>query len=63
MAHGRKDELGIRRLIKKYINGFRIPENLNHYSHKDFEKAQKQFVKHCLKQGYFIQEASTAYEK
>ena len=63
MAHHRKTEPGIKRLIKKYINDFQIPENLNHYSHKDFEKAQKQFLKHCLKEGYFIQEASTANGK
>ena len=42
---------GIKRLIDKYVSEFRIPENLEHYSPEDFEKAERRFVKFCLNQG------------
>lgn len=42
---------GIKLLIKEYKNQFNIPENLDHYSPKDYHKAQKGYVKHCLQNG------------
>ena len=44
-------ERGIRRLIRKYVNQFRIPENLDHYAPEDLARAEKQFVKLCLREG------------
>jgi len=41
---------GIRALIKIYKNIFRIPENLNHYSEKDYRAAERKFLKLALEQ-------------
>ena len=30
---------------------FRIPENVNYYSENDYKRAEKKFVKFCLKDG------------
>jgi hypothetical protein len=42
---------GIRQLVQKYKQEFRIPENLNHYDVEDYRAAEKQFVRFCLKNG------------
>ena len=39
---------GTQLLLKKYRNVFRIPENLNHYSKKDYEIAERKFIKYVL---------------
>jgi hypothetical protein len=44
---------GLRRLIRRYVREFRIPENLYYYSDTDFQKAERRFVKHCLSNGRF----------
>lgn len=41
---------GIRALIKMYKNIFRIPENLNHYTEKDYRAAERKFLKLALEQ-------------
>jgi hypothetical protein len=41
---------GIKSLIRLYKKIFRIPENLNHYSKKDYRKAERRFLKHALEQ-------------
>jgi len=41
---------GIQALIKIYRNTFRIPENLNHYSEKDYRAAERKFLKQALEQ-------------
>jgi hypothetical protein len=41
---------GIKSLIKLYKSLFRIPENLNHYSIKDYRKAERKFLKYALEQ-------------
>ena len=51
MAVDPKAGTGIEKLIRRYIREFRVPENLEHYSRRDFERAEKRFVKHCLEQG------------
>jgi hypothetical protein len=43
--------IGIKRLIKKHKASFRIPENINHYSEKDYQVAEKKFVKFALNRG------------
>lgn len=42
---------GVRRLIQNIVRGFRIPENLNHYSPEDYVNAERQYIKYCLRQG------------
>ena len=42
---------GIELLIRKYRQLFRIPENLNHYTKKDFQSAERKFVKWALAGG------------
>jgi hypothetical protein len=48
--HSIKD-LGIRLLLKKYKKNFRIPENLNYYSERDYRMAEKKFIKYALGAG------------
>jgi hypothetical protein len=48
--HSIKD-VGIQLLLKKYKKLFRIPENLNYYSHKDFRMAEKKFIKYAIGAG------------
>jgi len=40
--------IGIRLLIKTAKKKFRVPENLNHYSARDFKRAEKKFLKVCV---------------
>ena len=42
---------GLMALIRKYRKKFRIPENLEHYSNEDYQKAEKKFLKFCLTNG------------
>ena len=39
---------GIKLIVKKYREKFRISENLNHYSEEDLKKAEKKFLKFAL---------------
>ena len=41
---------GIESLVRLYKNIFRSPENLNHYSKKDYRKAERKFLKYALEQ-------------
>jgi hypothetical protein len=45
-----KANRGIKALIEMYKKMFCIPENLNHYSKKDYRKAERNFLKHALGQ-------------
>ena len=42
---------GLKLLVNECRKQFRIPENENHYSEADYQSAEKQFVKLCLRQG------------
>ncbi len=42
---------GIKALLKKYKEMFRTSENLNHYSEKDYQIAERKFLKHLLFSG------------
>ena len=42
---------GIDRLLDKYRERFRIPENLDHYSEADFHEAERQYLRFCLTNG------------
>ncbi len=48
MERNYRKDVGIKALIKKCKNSFRIPENLNHYSPKDYKKAERAFIKQAL---------------
>ena len=39
---------GLKSLINRYRKIFRIPENLNHYSDKDYKEAERKFLKFSL---------------
>jgi hypothetical protein len=41
---------GIKSLIEIYKALFRIPENLNHYSEKEYRAAERKFLKYSLEQ-------------
>ena len=43
-----KESAGIQLLVKKYKKIFRIPENLRHYSTKDYKTAEKKFLHYAL---------------
>lgn len=43
-----REKTGINLLLKRYRRMFRTPENLNHYSKKDYEKAERKFIKYIL---------------
>ena len=46
-----KKNVGLKLLIDKYKKAFRIPENINYYSDKDYQNAEKKFIKHSLSKG------------
>jgi hypothetical protein len=50
MGNNLRANQGIQLLIKIYKNTFRIPENLNHYSEKDYRAAERKFLKYSLEQ-------------
>lgn len=49
MANCSNTDKGIRLLIQKYRNEFRLLENIGFYSENDFKEAEKKFIKFCLK--------------
>ncbi len=46
-----KKNAGIKLMLKKYKKVFRVPENLNYYSNKDYQIAEKKFLKYALLTG------------
>ena len=46
-----KKTTGIKLLIRKYQEIFRIPENLGYYSEPDFRAAERKFLKWALNGG------------
>ena len=42
---------GIDRIVDKYRQQFRVPENIEHYSERDFHQAERQYLRFCLTQG------------
>lgn len=45
-----KDD-GLKLLLRKYRKIFRISENLDYYSEKDYQTAERKFLKYALVQG------------
>jgi hypothetical protein len=52
---------GIRQLVQKYEQEFRIPENLNYYAVEDYRIAEKHYVKFCLKNGCTLEMDSSKH--
>jgi hypothetical protein len=48
MVDQNKKSTGINRLLQECRKRFRIPENLNYYSEKDFREAEKKFIRLCF---------------
>jgi len=50
----KEEDVGIRQLRDRFRKAFRTPENLQHYSEKDFREAERKFVKYCFRNGRWI---------
>ncbi len=48
MSDASKTPRGMKMLLNRCRQRFRIPENLEHYSEEDLREAEKKFVKLCL---------------
>lgn len=48
MQRACKGNRGMEQLLRYYRDLFRVPENLNHYSAKDYKIAEKKFVKYAV---------------
>ncbi len=44
-------DLGLRRMIEKGRERFRLPENTQHYSAEHYKLAEKKFIKFCIIEG------------
>ena len=42
---------GMKLLVRKYRRQFRIPENLDHYTDKDYKTAEQKYIKMCVLKG------------
>jgi hypothetical protein len=49
MANWRNTKNGIKLLVKKCREQFRVSENFEHYSDRDFREAERKYVKLCLR--------------
>jgi hypothetical protein len=49
MASRRDTENGIKLLVQKCREQFRISENLEHYSDREYREAERKYVKLCLR--------------
>ena len=48
MKDHNKKNLGLIILTRQCREKFKIPENLNHYSEKDYKKAERKYIKYVL---------------
>lgn len=51
MKKDSRENHGIKLLLKHYKSMFRITENLNYYSSRDYKIAEKKFLKYALLKG------------
>ena len=49
MANSSNTNQGIRLLVQKCREQFRISENLDHYSERKYREAERKYVKLCLR--------------
>ena len=45
------EDVGLQLLLKKYKKIYRIPENIDYYSEKDYRNAEKKFIRYALREG------------
>jgi len=48
MDRAKPGNMGIKKLIKKGKQQFRIMENVSFYSEKDYKSAEKKYIKACV---------------
>ena len=48
MDNGSNTKDGIKLLIQKCREQFRISENLNYYSEEEYKEAERRYIKFCL---------------
>ena len=48
MDNNENTDQGVRLLIRKYREEFRLPENKNFYSNQDYREAERKYIKFCL---------------
>ena len=48
MKKDSKENVGMKQLLNHYVNIFKIPENLDYYSSRDYETAERKFLKYAL---------------
>ena len=41
----------MKELVRRYRKKFRVPENLDHYSKRDYQIAEQKYVKLCITRG------------
>lgn len=46
-----KKDVGLRRMIEKGKERFRLPENTQYYSAEQYKIAEKKFIKYCIIEG------------
>lgn len=46
------EDHGLRRLVEKYRQEFKQPENTSHYSEQDYAAAEKRYIYHRLNKGW-----------
>ena len=46
-----KKDVGLRRMIEKGRERFRLPENTEYYSAEQYKIAEKKFIKYCIIEG------------
>jgi hypothetical protein len=51
MKKDSKENRGIKQLLNRYRDIFRTRENVNYYSIRDYQVAEKKFLKHALLNG------------
>lgn len=51
MKKDSKENRGIKQLLNRYRDIFRTPENVDYYSSRDYQIAEKKFLKYALLNG------------
>lgn len=48
MGNKLRTNQGLEQMVKQCRNAFRRPENTKYYNDKDYQAAERRFVKYCL---------------
>lgn len=52
---------GLKKLVEKCRNEFRMPENTEHHSEEDYRQAEKKYVRFCLTGDPMFSESSANF--